>query len=214
MIVHTSNEGLTMKKLTIAALVCLLLVGLLLAVFVHAKTDSVMFAGDSITNFWSRTPEFSAHGWTNAGVNGRVCGKVEQRFLLNLIAHRPKTVHLLCGSNDAQLGSDIPSAERSIDRMVKQAQWMGAKVVLGAPPPVRFNMAISSMASDTNARIVQLDTWIRSYGAQNGIPVVDYYAVMKDSDGQIVLAYTKDGLHPSADGYRMMDAALSEILGR
>ena len=46
--------------------------------------------------------------------------------------------------------------------------------------------------------------WIRRYCAQNGATYLDYFAATVDPNGALRQDLSDDGLHPNAEGYRLM----------
>jgi len=57
-------------------------------------------------------------------------------------------------------------------------------------------------------KIVKLNSMIKSYCDENDIPYVDYYSKMVDEMKGLDSKYTKDGVHPNYDGYKVMDTLI------
>jgi lysophospholipase L1-like esterase len=54
------------------------------------------------------------------------------------------------------------------------------------------------------ADIVTLNAWLRDYAARANAIYVDYFTAVADERGWLTDAYSGDGLHPNAQGYRVM----------
>ena len=57
-------------------------------------------------------------------------------------------------------------------------------------------------------RILRLNAWIKDYAARVNALYVDYYTPIADEKGWLKDGYSEDGLHPNAEGYKAMAAAL------
>ena len=58
-------------------------------------------------------------------------------------------------------------------------------------------------------QIRKLNEWLKAYCAKSGHTYLDYYSRMVDDKGMLRAELAGDGLHPNADGYRIM-APLAE----
>jgi lysophospholipase L1-like esterase len=54
------------------------------------------------------------------------------------------------------------------------------------------------------ADILKLNAWMKDYAAKVGAVYVDYFSAMVDDKGWLKDGISADGLHPTADGYRIM----------
>ena len=67
-------------------------------------------------------------------------------------------------------------------------------------------------------RIAELNAWLRAYAAREGLVYADYYSVMADQGGGMRSGLSRDGVHPGAEGYALMEPltrkAIAEALAR
>jgi lysophospholipase L1-like esterase len=49
-----------------------------------------------------------------------------------------------------------------------------------------------------------LNSWLKNYCTQNGLVYLDYFPALSDDHGMLRRDLSDDGLHPSADGYKIM----------
>jgi lysophospholipase L1-like esterase len=61
-------------------------------------------------------------------------------------------------------------------------------------------------------QIVQLNAWMKSYAAKVGAAYADYYSAMVDDKGWLKDGISADGLHPTADGYKIMAPIVNAAL--
>ena len=60
--------------------------------------------------------------------------------------------------------------------------------------------------------IIRLNEMIQAYAKANKIPYVDYHSALKDEENGLPLKYSKDGVHPNAQGYAVMESVIMPIL--
>ncbi len=165
-----------------------------------------VFLGDSITDNWPRADPalFDAHGWVGRGISGQTSAQMLVRFQADVVALRPRWVHILAGTNDVA-GNGGPTTvqdfRNNIMAMVQLARANGIAVVLGAIPPARRFSWRPEV--DAAPRIAELNAWLKAYAQQQGLGFVDYHAALA-RDGDLPPAYGHDGVHPNRDGYAVM----------
>lgn len=171
-----------------------------------ATDHRVIFFGDSITERWRLAePEFFSGDVLDRGVIGQTTSQMVVRFRADVIDLHPRVVHILAGTNDVA-GNTGPTSltwvESNIQTMVEMAQAHHIVVVLGTVPPTsRFDWRPSI---DPKPSTVALNAWIRQYAQKAGIEYVDYFNALDDGQHGFKPSLTVDGVHPNADGYRVM----------
>jgi len=193
-------------------------------------TQTVVFLGDSITYLWGLSsvggPLFQQHpSWVDAGVSGNTSGQIAARFQQDVIARHPGVVAILAGTNDVYPGWTLCGAGGATDTchniisMVSQAHANGIQPVLATIPPWGCREAVCALAEDVDSdsgryeRIDALNHWIMTYGRQQGLVVIDYWLPLVATDKETYIpSMTMDGVHPSAQGYAMMDPLIEEAL--
>lgn len=171
-----------------------------------ATKHRVVFFGDSITELWGRNnPELFTGDVINRGISGQTTGQMLLRFQNDVIALKPRAVHIIAGTNDIAGNTGATKLawiEANIEAMVDLATVHGIKVILGATPPAaRFDWrpAIKPVPS-----IAAYNQWLRDFAARRKLQFVDYHAVLDDGQGGIPATLSGDGVHPNAAGYALM----------
>ncbi len=87
----------------------------------------------------------------------------------------------------------------------------------GAAPPagrggrgafMRQRMTVGRPPED----ILKLNAWMKSYAAQVNATYVDYFTALVDDKGWMKDGIANDGLHPNADGYKIMAPIVSAAI--
>ena len=198
-----------------------------------APGGRVVFMGDSITDFWNLEQYFPGQPYVNRGIGGQTTPQMLVRMYPDVIDLKPSVMVVLAGTNDIARNTGPETAEmiqQNIMAMTELAQHHGIKVVLcsvlpvsdypfqrsqnappapaaggrGGPPRLAAKMTDSHPAGD----ILRLNAWMKDYAAKTGAVYVDYFSVTVDERGWLKDAYSMDGLHPNADGYKAMTAVL------
>jgi lysophospholipase L1-like esterase len=194
-----------------------------------AKNEKrVVFMGDSITDNWDN-PNFGGFfpdkPYLNRGIGGQTTPQMLLRFRADVIALQPKVVVILAGTNDIAGNTGpatLQSIEDNLESMCELARAHRIRVVLSALLPVsdyehrQDGTPILQTERRPPEQIRKLNEWIRQYAARNKYPYLDYYAALVDEKGFFKADLSYDGLHPNANGYKVMaplaEAAIKQAL--
>ncbi|HTU64429.1 MAG TPA: GDSL-type esterase/lipase family protein [Steroidobacteraceae bacterium] len=170
-----------------------------------AKVDTV-FLGDSITEGWARTDtEFFAKGNVGRGISAQTSPQLLVRMHQDVVALKPRTVHIMVGTNDIAHNTGPMTAEathNNIKAMVEIAKQNRIRVVLGSVPPASKYWWRPEV--QPKAEAVALNDWLRGYAKSAGAKFADYAAVFVDAQGNVKTDLAKDEVHPSKEGYALM----------
>jgi len=198
-----------------------------------ADPKRVVFMGDSITDFWRLEDYFPGKPYVNRGIGGQTTPQMLVRMYPDVIDLKPAAMVVLAGTNDVARNTGPETAEmiqQNIMAMTELAQHHGIKVVLcavlpvsdypflrsqnappapaaagrGGPPRVAVRMTDTHPAGD----ILKLNAWMKDYAAKVGAIYADYFTGTVDERGWLKDAISMDGLHPNAEGYKIMTAVL------
>jgi lysophospholipase L1-like esterase len=184
----------------------------------------VVFMGDSITDFWRLDQSFPGKPYVNRGIGGQTTPQMLVRMYPDVIDLKPAAMIVLAGTNDIARNTGPMTAElieENIMAMTELAQHHGIKVILcsvlpvsdypfqhqqngeaprGRGPVPRTKMTDSHPAAD----ILKLNAWMRDYAVHANAMYVDYFTSLSDEKGWLKDAVSDDGLHPNAEGYKIM----------
>lgn len=175
--------------------------------------DRVVFMGDSITDGWKLTDYFPGKPYVNRGISGQTTSQMLLRFRADVIDLKPKVVVILAGTNDISFNTGpitIEAIEGHIMSMVELASANGINVVLSSILPVsdynknKDGVAIIRTIQRPPAQILQLNEWMKKYCAEKGVVYLDYFTATVDEKGFLKADIANDGLHPNAEGYKIM----------
>lgn len=176
----------------------------------------VVFIGDSITDNWiNLDPSLFTDGIIDRGISGQTTPQMLVRFRQDVIALRPRAVHIMAGTNDIAGNTGAATFETvtgNIESMVDLARAHGIAVILGSVPPAgAFPWSPSKRPAP---QIAQLNSWLRSYARRNGLIYADYHSPMAQPDGAMKPGLSSDGVHPTKQGYASMRAAAEAAIAR
>ena len=183
------------------------------------KEKRVVFMGNSITEGWVKIhPEFfKENGYIGRGISGQTSYQFLLRFRNDVINLKPKLVIINAGTNDVAENSgpfDIENTFGNIASMAEMAKANKIKVILTSVLPAagfRWNKKIT----DAPERIEALNAKIEAYAKANKIPYVDYYQPMvSGAERALNPDYSKDGVHPTMEGYLVMEALIKPVIDK
>lgn len=167
----------------------------------------VVFIGDSITQSWGDVERdyFARRDRINRGISGQATAQMLLRFRQDVIGLKPAVVHILAGTNDlaGNVGPmDLEAIESNLASMAELARANGIVVVLGSVPPARDFPWRPGL--EPGPKILALNDWLLAYARHHHCVYVDYYSAMTDGALGMRPALALDGVHPTAEGYRVM----------
>ena len=166
----------------------------------------VVFMGDSITDNWiGADAGLFTGGLVDRGISGQTTPQMLVRFREDVIALKPRAVHIMAGTNDiaGNTGaSTIEIVQGNIASMADLARANGIKVILASTPPA----AAFPWSKDKQPvpQIRALNSWLKAYAAKNGFTYVDYYTALATAEGAMKPGLASDGVHPTPAGYAVM----------
>jgi lysophospholipase L1-like esterase len=170
-----------------------------------AKVDAV-FLGDSITEGWARTdPDFFSKGIVGRGISAQTTPQLLVRMHADVIALRPRVVHIMAGTNDIAHNTGPMTAQDSQNNIMAMCEIAKAHkihVVLGSVPPASKYWWRPEV--QPKAEAVALNEWMRGYAKSIGAKYADYAAVLTDTQGNVKTELAKDEVHPGKEGYAAM----------
>ena len=183
--------------------------------------DRVVFMGNSITQGWTQyMPEmFDNKTYINRGIGGQTTPQMLLRFRQDVIAHQPKAVVILAGTNDIAGNTplkDLETVAGHLFSMAELARVHNIKVILCSVIPAAEYPWRKGKSPDV--KIPQLNKMIQNYCNENDIYYLDYFSAMTDGKNGLIESYGYDGVHPNEDGYNVMadlvEKALDQSLDR
>ena len=205
----------------------------------------VVFMGDSITDGWRLNEYFPGKPYVNRGISGQTTPQMLVRMYPDVIDLKPAAMVVLAGTNDIAHNTGPETAEmvqENLMAMTELAQHHGIKVVLCSVTPVSDYPFLSQQAGrggqggagmqggpgrgpmmrprQTEQRppadILKLNAWMKDYAAKSGAIYADYFTALVDDKGWMKEGISADGLHPNAEGYKLMlpvvEAAIQKAL--
>nr|WP_319999494.1 GDSL-type esterase/lipase family protein [uncultured Draconibacterium sp.] len=179
----------------------------------EGKKNSIVFYGNSITDFWIRADNdfFQKNNFIDRGISGQTTSQMLVRFREDVVQLNPSAVVILAGTNDIAENTGPISIENifgNIVSMVEIAKANNIKSVLCSVHPVyqySWNKKIEPVG-----KIKELNRLIKQYADANDIPYADYYSAFVDERGGIPDKYSQDGVHPNLAGYKLMEQIVSK----
>ena len=183
------------------------------------KENRVVFMGNSITEGWVeiRPDFFKENGYIGRGIGGQTSYQFVVRFRPDVINLKPTLVVINAGTNDVAENTgpfDLQTTFGNIVSMVELAKANKIKVILTSVlPAAKFGW--NKNITDAPAKIEALNALIKEYAKKNKIPYVDYYTPMVTGPERALNpAHSKDGVHPTAEGYEVMEALIKPVIDK
>lgn len=181
------------------------------------KEKRVVFMGNSITEGWVRThPDFfKSNGYIGRGISGQTSYQFLVRFREDVVNLSPALVVINAGTNDVAENTQAYNEDYTFGNIVSMVELAKAnkiKVILTSVLPAaqfKWRMEIK----DAPQKIKSLNDRIEAYAKANKIPYVNYYQALVVPENQALNPqYTKDGVHPTGEGYDVMEPMIKKAI--
>lgn len=177
----------------------------------------VVFYGDSITDAWGKDGRgefFPGKPYLNRGISGQTTAQMLVRFQQDVVHLKPAAVIILAGTNDIA-GNTGPETQQMIEdnfvSMSAIARQSGIKLILASIlPAIAYPWKPGVQPAE---EIRALNAWLKDFAQRDGDVYLDYYSSLADAQGGMKPGLSKDGVHPTAQGYAIMAPLAENAIG-
>lgn len=179
------------------------------------QSYDVVFCGDSMFGFMNTKRYFPDLSVMNQGISGDTTTGLMKRMQY-VISKNPKIIVMNIGSNDLVL------THLSYVEIIAHILWMKQRiesqlehvsVLICTITPVLDHHEISNqdyIFGRTNQAIEALNKLIKSN--INSSEIIDLHGLFADEQGNLMLKYTKDGIHLNHEGYLVFSEYLKKYI--
>ena len=177
----------------------------------------VVLFGDSITDVWAdHRPEFfSGNGFLGRGIGGEETAQMLLRFRADVLDIGASTFVFLGGINDIAQNMGDPYNEdltfANILSMIDLALHNGVRPVICSLLP-SYHFRWRPEITDVFDKVERLNARLEAYCVRHGITFVDYTTIFAGEDGKMMDGLSTDTVHPTDEGYALMERLLLEKL--
>ena len=183
------------------------------AVSSRAPDDLNILLGDSISLWFPHALLPSGTTWLNQGISGE--GTVGLLRRLDLIAETdPDIIYLMIGINDLLRDVSDDTLLANQQQIIQDLQEMhpDTTIVVQTILPHAGDRSTwegkDELLAISNERIQELNQQIERMAENADVEYLDLQPMFSDSDGNLRVDLTTDGLHLNDDGYRVWASAL------
>ncbi len=179
--------------------------------FTHSPISkgSIIFLGDSITEFGEWSELFPTQKVLNRGIAGDGIHGVLNR-LSEVKRHEPKSIFLMVGINDLCFRTPkevIQSYQELLEKL--QTEFSNTQVYIQSILPV--NNLIYKTGTD-NDQIDEVNQKLSISCSNKGITFIDLSSTFKDNENRLQKAFTQDGIHINGIAYKAWSQLLNPWL--
>ena len=171
----------------------------------------IVFLGNSLTAHPNWNELLQNRHVKNRGISGDITYGVLER-LDDVIAGKPAKLFILIGIND--ISRNIPDS-----LILQNYKKIVARVKAGSPStkiymqtmlPTNNNFDKFKRHYNKEEHVSYLNNAIKELGSKEKVTVVDLHPAFVDGEGKLKQEYTHDGLHLTAEGYKVWARVLLE----
>lgn len=180
------------------------------------KAPEVVFMGNSITDGWDDAhPEFfTDNNFACRGISGQVTSQMLCRFRADVINLHPRVAVILAGTNDLALNNGPIEMEHIVENIVSMAELA---LAAGIRPVICSVLPAGSYpwrpeVEDVAGKIRTLNSRLKAWADEHDVAWADYHSAMAAGDGSLRSELTRDGVHPTREGYDIMEQVILPVL--
>lgn len=182
------------------------------------QAPMLVIMGDSITDYWpNRTSSdfFNKNNIVGRGISGQVTSQMLVRFRRDVLDLKPKYVAILAGTNDIAQNQGYISAENIVGNIISMVEIARANkikpIVCSILPAAKYPWRPEIQSVPMVQKINQM---LKDYCKKHKVKYIDFYTPMVDENNGLPKKYANDGIHPTSDGYAVMEKVLLENLNK
>jgi len=171
----------------------------------------ILFLGDSLTNEGEWTELFADPRIRNRGISGDTTDGILAR-LHQVIECHPQKIFLMIGINDLLNEAQSPLAISQNYKTILatlQRETPATQVFMQSVLPV--NSQLYGMPLD-NAKVTELNAYLQELTKEFSFSYIDVFTHLSDSQGQLDVQYTLDGVHLNGSAYLVWKTAIEKYV--
>jgi lysophospholipase L1-like esterase len=174
----------------------------------------IVFLGDSLTEECQWAELLENHNIKNRGIGGDTTDLILNR-LDTILVLQPKKVFLMMGIND-MLGSD--EASKTIKQILLVYSAILTEFREKIPKTEVFIQSVLPVHNrvtrhwQDKKNIIQLNLQLKQLAKEFSYQYIDVYSYLSDSENQLDICYTEDGLHLNGQGYLRWKKAIEKYV--
>lgn len=183
----------------------------------NAPKDRVVFMGNSITEGWVNSdPDFfTENNFIGRGISGQTTPQMLLRFRPDVIDLKPVAVVILAGTNDIAGNTGPMTVEEifgNIVSMAELAEVNGIQVIISSIlPAAKYPWKPEVDSIDA---ILKLNMMLKYYSKGKDFFYLDYFSEMVNTENGMKETLSYDGVHPTLEGYKVMEPLAKEAIMR
>lgn len=181
---------------------------------VEKVPDNYLFLGDSITDFYDLDKYYPDMPTVNSGISGNTTEDILKDMKKRAYQYNPSKVFLLIGTNDLDTKHSKEDIVNNVEKIISELKENRPKAELYIESiyPVNPDVRRSKSGNRNNDDIKQINKELKKYCKENKINYINLYDLLKDENDNLKEEYTKDGLHLSDEGYKVVTEEIKKKL--
>ena len=166
------------------------------------QRGAIVFVGNSITEqgWWQML--IKGQKVENRGIGGdNTFGMLDR--LPDILESEPRKLFLMAGINDLTADRSIDTIVYNIGQMIDMAKSMApaCKFYVQSVLPLNDSRMVYDGIRNKNGKVKELNARLVELCKDKGVEFIDLTPIFSDANGQLILRYTKDGIHIHPEAY-------------
>ena len=181
--------------------------------------ENIVFLGDSITQLYDLDAYYGTDRYVvNSGISGNTTDDILNDMKNRVYVYNPSKVFILIGTNDIDKNKSKDEIVNNIKKIVNSIRKNRpyCKIYLESIYPINNSddkqINHNMVGIRDNETIKEINMKLKQFAKEQNITYIDMYQKLEDSEGNLKLEYTTEGLHISKEGYKIITEELKKYL--
>lgn len=184
----------------------------------NSKEETYLFLGDSIFYLYNTSDYFKDYNTINMGVNGITALETIKRVDESVYQYNPTTIFILLGTNDLYYDYTPIETFDHLKQLIDKIHLDRPEITINVLSILPINksddpkVSKEANANKTNEQINEVNASLRKYCEDNDFTYINVHDLMLNSNGELNLPYTNEGLHLTELGYHHITMELLKYM--
>ncbi|NEO29152.1 MAG: G-D-S-L family lipolytic protein [Symploca sp. SIO3C6] len=165
--------------------------------------SAIVFVGDSLTDSCEWSELFPGQIIINRGISGDRTDGVLNR-VDEIVRSKPQKILIMVGINDLVQGKKLVNVINNYKLILEKFQFQlpDTEVLIQSVLPINSPKAWEAKQIKlNNNKVIAMNTKLKALAQEFSFQYLDLFSSFLDTDNQLDLRYTLDGIHLNGEGY-------------
>ena len=183
-------------------------------------SENIVFLGDSITAFYDLDSYYDDVYHVQSGHDGDKTYQVLDNMYERVYRYNPSKVFIMLGINnfvydDTDVDAVVSDIKEICEKIKDRNKYTEIYIEYIYPYSDEWQKCCDGKAKGTeevNTKIDEANKLLKAYAKEKDYKYINVHDALLNEDGELEMKYSKDGLHPNDEGYKIITEKLIKYM--